>query len=191
MVLVTDDLNSRIATGTFDYSDLNTYLLGVVDRAQANGGTHQPRQPDYLRDLPEFDRREPLITLPADALLPQALEFLASGVHRIVVTEGGESDSHRVIGVLTQLRLVRFFYDNRKNFPDLTDLYSRSLVDLNVGNHEVVSIRGHLPLLDALKIINSQGVTSIPVLDKDDNVIGNLSHVDTRVSLVSSAIGLI
>lgn len=41
---------------------------------------------------------------------------------------------------------------------------------------------GDKPLTDALELMNNEGVTSLPVLDAQNNVIGNISHVDVRVS---------
>lgn len=40
---------------------------------------------------------------------------------------------------------------------------------------------GDKPLTDALELMNNEGVTSLPVLDNQNNVIGNISHVDVKV----------
>ena len=40
---------------------------------------------------------------------------------------------------------------------------------------------GDKPLTDALELMNNEGITSLPVLDNQNNVIGNISHVDVRV----------
>ena len=37
-------------------------------------------------------------------------------------------------------------------------------------------------MTDALELMNNEGITSLPVLDNQNNVIGNISHVDVRVS---------
>lgn len=34
----------------------------------------------------------------------------------------------------------------------------------------------------ALELMNNEGISSLPVLDAQNNVIGNISHVDVRVS---------
>jgi len=41
---------------------------------------------------------------------------------------------------------------------------------------------GDKPLATALELMNNEGVSSLPVLDAQNNVIGNISHVDVRVS---------
>jgi CBS domain-containing protein len=45
-----------------------------------------------------------------------------------------------------------------------------------------MSYSGDKPLATALEMMNNEGVSSIPVLDAQNNVIGNISHVDVRVS---------
>jgi len=42
---------------------------------------------------------------------------------------------------------------------------------------------GDKPLTDALELMNNEGITSLPVIDSQNNVIGNISHVDVRVSV--------
>lgn len=41
---------------------------------------------------------------------------------------------------------------------------------------------GDKPLAAALELMNNEGVSSLPVLDSQHNVIGNISQVDVRVS---------
>ena len=42
-------------------------------------------------------------------------------------------------------------------------------------------LSGDKPLAAALELMNNEGVSSLPVLDAQNNVIGNISHVDVRV----------
>lgn len=42
---------------------------------------------------------------------------------------------------------------------------------------------GEKPLKDALKLMNSEGVTSLAVVDQQYNVVGNISNVDVKVVL--------
>lgn len=42
---------------------------------------------------------------------------------------------------------------------------------------------GDQPLKDALLLILHEGISSLPVLDAHKNVIGNISHVDIKVSM--------
>jgi hypothetical protein len=76
--------------------------------------------------------------LPGSAGLPQAVEILGSGVHRIAVVKEGTDE---VIGVLSQLRLVKFFWENGRNFPAIDQLYPQQLKDLKVGSSQVIAIK--------------------------------------------------
>lgn len=53
--------------------------------------------------------------------------------------------------------------------------------------HWLTRPSGDKPLTDALELMNNEGVTSLPVLDAQNNVIGNISHVDVRVSFLDHA----
>lgn len=88
--------------------------------------------------MKDLGKKEPLITLPASADLTQAMEVFGSGVHRVLVAEEGSS---KVIGVLTQLRLVEFFWENRQSFPAVDQLYSSLIKDLNIGSHSVFAVK--------------------------------------------------
>lgn len=40
---------------------------------------------------------------------------------------------------------------------------------------------GDKPVTDALELMHNEGITSLPVVDNQNNVVGNISHVDVRV----------
>lgn len=188
LVLVRESTKTRTAIGTFDYSDLNAYLLLVLglslpdDSAQqlsnrARGGEAIPMADllDHLgaRELPAF--------LPHTADLTQAMEVLGGGSHRLIICKEGTSE---VLGIVSQLRLVRFFWENHQNFVATEALYAHSLRELRLGAKVVVSINGDRPLRDALMLMHDEGITSLPVLDNHKNVVGNISHVDVKVRLI-------
>ncbi len=59
-------------------------------------------------------------------------------MHRIIVVKEGTDN---VVGVLSQLRLVTFLWENRKSFPVIDQLYPQYLKDLGVGSQQVISIK--------------------------------------------------
>ncbi|KAF2851205.1 hypothetical protein T440DRAFT_467937 [Plenodomus tracheiphilus IPT5] len=199
VVLLREDANTRHATGTFDYSDLNAYLLLVVGLAHPDEGDiasfdelakkGREGKPIPLKDVKEVGgKKEPLITLPNTADLTKAIEVFGSGVHRVLVAEEGTAN---VIGILTQLRLVQFFWENRQSFPAVDQLYPYQLKDLNIGSKNVLAINGDAPLAQALELMNNEGISSLPVLDAQNNVIGNISHVDVRLLTKSTSLPLL
>lgn len=151
MVLVREDRKSREAYTTFDYSDLNAYLLLVIGLVQPNENeplvteklTHvadktRKGEKVTLREIQNIGPKEALITLPESASLAQAVETFGSGVHRIIITRDGSTDT---VGVLTQLRLVSFFRENGVDFPSVEELLPVPLKDLGIGARPVVSIK--------------------------------------------------
>lgn len=148
VVLLRESKDTRAATGTFDYSDLNAYLLLVVGLAHPSeeevasfdqlAKKGREGTPIPLKDVKDLGKKEPLITLPDTADLTKVMEVFGSGVHRVLIAE---ENTTNVIGILTQLRLVRFFWDNRASFPAVDQLYSQLIKDLAIGSHAVLAVK--------------------------------------------------
>lgn len=147
VVLIRENKDSHAAIGTFDYSDLNAYLLLVVGLARPDNSESsfndlaqkgREGKPVPLRDVKDLGKKEPLITLPHTANLTKAVEIFGSGIHRIIIVK---EHSQEVIGVLSQLRLVGFFWMNGRNFPAVDYLYPQTLRELSIGSQAVVSIK--------------------------------------------------
>ena len=49
----------------------------------------------------------------------------------------------------------------------------------------MIIFSGDKPLKEALMLMNSEGVTSLAVVDNNYNVVGNVSNVDVKVSNVT------
>ena len=188
VVLIRESRKTKTAIGTFGYDELNAYLLLVLgwrhadDEAAEISERARNGESLLLREVNQhLGVREPPAFVSQTASLSQAMEILGSGVHRIVVCKEGTSEA---MGILTQLRLVRFFWENHQNFSATERLYGSTLKDLEIGAKEVLAINGDRPLSDALKLMHDEGITSLPVLDAQNNVVGNISHVDVRVSFL-------
>lgn len=95
-------------------------------------------EPIPLKHVKDLGKKEPLLTLPASADLTKAMEVFGSGVHRVLIVQDGTTD---VIGILTQLRLLQFFWDNRQSFPVVDQLYPSLIKDLNLGTQSVIAIK--------------------------------------------------
>lgn len=151
VVLVRENEAAKNAVTTFDYSDLNSYLLVVVGlsrpeedqvalfneiMSKAQQGTDIP-----LREIQPICRQDTLITVPSDGNLSQAIEVLGSGIHRVLVT----SPTGEVTGLVSQLRVVDFFWNEGVHFPSIDQLYPTILRDLGVGTQQIVSVKYVLP----------------------------------------------
>ncbi|KAI5813841.1 hypothetical protein BZA77DRAFT_320473 [Pyronema omphalodes] len=185
--------------GTFDYTDLNAFLLLIM-------GLYQPEEDEDLSSFEELAKKAraggsipvklvkdlgkkgPFVTMPESTPLSRVVEVLGSGVHRIAVAKEG---TDKVIGMISQLRLVRFFWDFGRCFSDIEQLYPQSLRELGIGSTSVISINGDKRVLDALEVMNSEGVSSLAVVDNHNNVVGNISTADVKHLTRSSSIPLL
>lgn len=147
-MLIRRTKDCREAVGTFEYSDLTAYLLFVVglnvpedgDGSALSKLAQRGREgkPVALREIEKLSKKDPFTSLPRTAGLTKAVELFGSGIHRIVITESRSED---VIGVLSQIQLVNFFWVHGRHFSALEPLFSRTLGDLAIGSHAVYAIK--------------------------------------------------
>lgn len=188
-LLVRSSKTEKSVVATFDYRDLTQYLLFATGQLQPSTDEHlhifqslakkaQSGQKIPLDDAKSLGVKEPFITLPHTADLTAAVELFGGGVHRIIVVKEGGQD---VVGVLSQLRLVKFLWENGRSFPVIDQLYGGEIQDLAIGSQNIISINGDRPLNEALTLMNNEGVSSLAVVDNQFNVVGNISNVDVKV----------
>lgn len=123
---------------TFDYTDLTAFLLmvlGVTDPTHPSNMSAASFQ-DLVKKAREGDHnipvklvgdigiKDPFITLPQSETLARVVEIMASGVHRVAVTR---DDTKEVIGVLSQRRVIKFFWENVRSFVDLEPFYNKTV----------------------------------------------------------------
>lgn len=66
------------------------------------------------------------------------MAHFGGGVHRILVCKDGTKD---VVGVLSQLRVVKFMSDNASSFPHIEALNPMLLKDLTIGAPSTIGIK--------------------------------------------------
>ncbi|KAL7619973.1 cell separation during budding [Parahypoxylon ruwenzoriense] len=194
VVLVRENTTSPIPISTFDYNDLNAYILVVVGLAHPSDDLVElydslakkahARINIPLRDIQPILRKESLVTLQGDEDLTKAIEVFGSGVHQVLVT----NQNAEVIGILSQLKLLEFFWNEGVNFRVIDELYPRLLRDLGVGSQQIIAINADSPLTEALNLMSQEGLSSVAVVDNGLNVVGNISTAD--VKLLTSATSL-
>ncbi|KAK1753524.1 hypothetical protein QBC47DRAFT_424080 [Echria macrotheca] len=197
VVLVRESPDSKTAVSTFDTSDLNAYLLVVVGLAKPDeehievyneiSKKAQAQQAISLREIQYLSRKEELVVLPCDSTLDRAMEAFGSGIHRLLITnQAGE-----VTGVLNQLRLLEFFWNEAVNFPVIDRLYGSLLRDLQIGTQQIIAINADAPLADALRLMHNEGLTSVAVVDNALNVVGNISTADVKLLTNATSLPLL
>lgn len=133
---------------TFDYSDLNAYLLVVVGLGHPEEGQTaafdnilkkgQKGETVVLREMLGLSKKEPLVTMSETDNLKKAIKFFGGGIHRIFVCKEGTSE---VIGILSQLKVIEFLWDNGPSFPSIDTMYPMMLRDLNFGTQAPIAIK--------------------------------------------------
>ncbi|ORY60709.1 uncharacterized protein BCR38DRAFT_45207 [Pseudomassariella vexata] len=197
VVLIRENATSTTAISTFDHNDLNAYLLVVVGLAHPSdelvalydelSNKAQTGEKIPVRDIQPLCRKESLVCLPISEELPKAIEVFGSGIHRVLIT----NSAGEVIGILSQLKLVEFFWNEGINFRVIDELYPRLLRDLGVGSRQIVAVSADSPLADALSLMSNEGLTSVAVLDNNSNVVGNISTVDVRLLTNATSLPLL
>lgn len=198
VLLLRENPNENHVCGTFDYSDLNAYLLVVVGLANpdenqvevfsALARKAREGKPIPLREIQTLAKKAPLVTMDESENLSGAIEHFGSGIHRILVCNKRTTE---VVGILSQLKLVRFLWDNGSNFPAIDRLYSSVIRDLNIGTPNAIAINGDRPLTDALTLMSNEGLTSLAVVDNAYNVVGNISTADVKLLTKTSSLPLL
>jgi CBS domain-containing protein len=148
VILVRRTPQDLCACDTFDYNDLNAYILVVLGLANPNEDqidafteiAKKAREGIAipLKDIGFLAKKAPLVTLSESQDLSKAIESFAGGVHRILIVKEG---TDHVIGILSQWTLVKFLWDNGSSFPVIDQLYPMILRDLNVGTHQTIAIK--------------------------------------------------
>lgn len=198
VILLRENPNSTTACGTFDFNDLNAYLLVVVGLASPE----QNQRVDFdslakkaregvaipLAEIQDLAKKEPLVCLSESEDLSKAIEHFGSGVHRILICKDGTTE---VVGVLSQLMLIRFLWENGSSFPSIDGLYPLPLKELSIATPQTIAINGDRPLTDALQLLSNEGLTSLAVVDNALNVVGNISTADVKLLTKSSSLPLL
>lgn len=188
---------------SFDYSDLNTYLLLIMNKINFGDLSINEITDDDGSPLTLLQKHDKLVTLinkakkgeevPVDFIvklhpknpflkfkesetLLKAVEAFGKGAHRVAIID----NQNKITGILSQRRAIKFFWENARRFPSLELLWNTSLQDLKIGSTNPITIQGDLPLIEALQKMFNENVSSLAVIDKNKSLVGNISIVDVK-----------
>ena len=133
--MIRENASSTQPIATFDYNDLNAYIQVVV------GLAHPPEDLVALYD-DVVKKAQARISIPLREIQPicrqeSLIEVFGSGIHRLWVT----NHAGQVIGILSQLKLMEFFWNEGINFPVIDDLYPRLIRDLGLGSQQIIAVK--------------------------------------------------
>lgn len=186
---------------TFDYSDLNTYLLLIMNKitlAQlATTELYSDKDPREKQEIianliAKAKRGEPvpvdfivklhpknpfLKFLELDTLF-KVVEAMGNGQHRIAIHNPRKPEE--ITGILSQRRLIKYMWENARRFPGLQLIFNLTLQELKIGLTTPITIYEDQLLIDALYKMFEYRVSSLAVIDKLKMLVGNISIVDVK-----------
>lgn len=181
---------------TFDYTDLNAYLLLVLnkikseellgmdyDSALVPGMVQHAQRGEQVpvSFVVRLNTKNPFIKLTEEDTISTVVEILGTGVHRVAIT-----NENRLTGILSQRRLVKYLWENARRFPSMEPLFQSSIRSLNIGSPNPISIFGDQALIEALSRMHDLKMSSLAVVDRNYQLLGNISVTDVRLVSTSS-----
>lgn len=199
------DLNDCL---TFDYNDLNAYMLLSLNKIKMNKVENESIQklisknastgkPVKVGDIIKFVPKTPFLKINENESLSKILQILGNGVHRVAITDDGLGKEMKIKGILSQRRLLKYLWDNASKFENFEELSKFQLKDLKIGvlekpfeqkdlqnkannKHRVIAIEGTQPLIDALLKMYTNQISSIAIIDSNQILLGNISVTDIK-----------
>ncbi|WVQ98756.1 hypothetical protein IAU59_005887 [Kwoniella sp. CBS 9459] len=167
----------------FDYADLNTFLLLVLEATSGSGGDQQRieeggvelarRRAGVLRRLRNGDHvnvesacnisgKNPFHSVPHNTALRSALRLFAKGVHRIAVTDHTVTEQ---LGVLSHTTLLRYLLSLPGNCVPAAFQGKLESRELGLSLHPLISLEATATVLDAMQTMSIHGLRALGVMD--------------------------
>ncbi|KAJ4000143.1 hypothetical protein F5050DRAFT_1804370 [Lentinula boryana] len=175
-------------SGLFDFSDVNAFLTLAATKHtfSAEAVQEKPRVDDIFTAarsghvpvsiVSNLSEKNPLHVLPNDATVVSLLEVFAKGTHRVLIKSNTSGDSEEdFIGIVSDRRLLTWFLSFAQQ-PESESLriylsnplnsFADSLPSLNLFASVVATLSTE-PVLEAMKLMSEEGVSSIAVLEEE------------------------
>ncbi|KAM0683884.1 cell separation during budding [Mitosporidium daphniae] len=159
-----------------DYVDLADFLLHKgVDGLQLEA---------TARTLVDRSMKDPFYSTGIDSPILNAIEVLGMGIHRIVLMNDAISKtdipkpSERICGVLSQSDLLRWILKEQQGKRDNDFLLPLShLIKIT---YPAVSVNPSELLIEAIRKMRVNSVSSVAVVEKNNLIVGHLSASDLQ-----------
>ncbi|KAI8091212.1 uncharacterized protein B0P05DRAFT_577303 [Gilbertella persicaria] len=179
--------------GMFDYGDVIAYILLVLHLKPGQKDSNDEIDPESfeIKDIvqralkgqkvpvgmaSDLSRKNPFYSILKEATLLSAVEVFAHGTHRVsILKPDGEID-----GILSQSTVVKYLFENRKQFPQIDHVMNKTIRELKLGDNSVIGVDADSNVLDALSVMSSNGISSVAVLRNGKEVLGNISMTDVK-----------
>ncbi|KAJ7266884.1 hypothetical protein B0H12DRAFT_1045852 [Mycena haematopus] len=164
--------------GLFDWGDVNAFLTlaatrhtllrdDLLENSRAEAIVSAARAGHVsIRLVSNLSEKNPLETVPETASIISLLEIFARGAHRVLIRSSDPS-SGPFLGIVSDRRLLSWFAEYTPTAAFLeTPLHSLSLPSLHLFS-AVVTATSSSSVLDAMRLMSEEGVSSVAVLDDD------------------------
>ncbi|KAI0070841.1 hypothetical protein K474DRAFT_1607926 [Panus rudis PR-1116 ss-1] len=171
--------------GLFDFSDVNTFLTLAATRHRWSA--------EELRDNPRIDEiyaaakagrvpvrlvsnlseKNPLETLRHDATVLELLSVFAKGTHRGTTSLAAltPDSATEYLGMVSDRSLLAWFASEAQRLSSFHSYLSNTLSSLNLPSlylySSVVAAKASDSVLDAMKLMSDQGVSSVAVIEEE------------------------
>ncbi|KAJ3554529.1 hypothetical protein NP233_g12404 [Leucocoprinus birnbaumii] len=168
-----------------------------------------------VRLVSDFSDKNPYFSLPQDADLISVLELFARGAHRVFIENTDPQaetavSSANIVGMISDKHLLSFFASyitsssplsptpnipstTSTSSPPLQRFTSRALLEVSYSlldiHRVVVAASSVATVMDAMRLMSEEGVSSVAVVDEENGmVIGGVSVTDIGRVVVPSQI---
>ncbi|KAJ2378271.1 cell separation during budding [Coemansia sp. RSA 2607] len=193
------DARTQTYVGMFDLHDLAAYLL-TTRPSTASGNRRDSTGSPLMRRavragepvgrLADVSQANPFYSVLPETTVAQVAAVFAQGAHRVAVMQ----NDRRIRGILSQTRVVRYFFEHCASSDDNANdvgakavvsasedaLLDRTLSQLGLVKGDVVSAQPHTPVIQALSMLEQFHVSSLPLVDGEQRLVGNLSVGDIK-----------
>ncbi|PIL23203.1 hypothetical protein GSI_14512 [Ganoderma sinense ZZ0214-1] len=180
--------------GLFDFADVNAFLTLAATRHKIRTEElrEKPRVQEILNAAKEgkvpaylvsnLSEKNPLEVLPHDATIIQLLTIFARGTHRVLIqgpSSGPGPQPPTYLGLVSDRALLAWFTAYAQRTPTLLRFLSVPLCSVGLPSlylyAAVVAAKASDQVLDAMRLMSDEGVSSVAVVD--DETKGLLSAV--------------
>jgi CBS domain-containing protein len=175
--------NAGKCVGAVDMLDLLTFASAKLGfKAPTVSSSHRAIQ-EYLsqpvRDLVNISGRNRFVRLAVSAGIQDLFEVLAQpDVHRVALRD----DSKKIVGLVTQSRLVRYIKENQGDFSSKWEMRVKDFC--RMGNVATVNVNQFV--IDAIRRLEESRISGIAVVDDEGKLVGNISASDLKRMQVDS-----
>jgi len=166
--------------GLFDYLDLASFIGKVDEVATLDEGDLEidavvDDRSRPLRSLVDYSHSDPFVPFDENSVLESLVHVMSQGVHRVLVNNATDGS---FVDVISQSAVIRWLQQQLEHVAPGAPLDS-TLVELGLLKN-AIKIEQSSTVLQAVRLLKTQGVSALAVVDEHGGLVGNFSPSDLR-----------